>query len=397
MHLDSNSGSQRRSFLGSAALLTVAFVATVSLGWVAIHPTEFGWDFTTFHAAGRASAAGENPYDRETLATYGQHVEVPFIYPPATIWLFRPFASVDRDTGFRLWWCLKLFTLVWLLALWRKYLGEAADWRFYVFLFVAFGNPIFMDFAAGNTALLETALLWFGFVALREQRTGTFAVPVALASQFRWTPMLFLPLDLVTHAPRRRLWLVWGTLASLAVAATGAAGGPEQFGRFVKSALAWDERGPELNPSLLALCRDALELLSGSSASANSQLALGAYVLGALAALWMFLRRVAQARSSGSMDTGWLIDGACMTYLLVAPRLKPYTMVLILPVAFKAISRLGHGWRFGLAVLFLSLAPYQALPPLRTLNHSFWYYPLVVVLLLWLLWLRSPGISTRSE
>jgi hypothetical protein len=173
----------------------------------------YQWDFKTFYYAGKAHAAGLNPYGLTNLAAVAKRpVHFRFRYPPLTLWFFRFFSLFNIKTACVLFLSIKCALLAILFFLWIKFfLKKEADVWFVVFSLLAFNTSIFVDLAAGNISIFEQFGLWLAFVCLMKRRLFLFCLLVFLSAQFKITPLFFLVLLLFIKAKKKYLYF-FGTI-----------------------------------------------------------------------------------------------------------------------------------------------------------------------------------------
>src|SRR5215475_5734379 len=81
----------------------------------------FQINFKTSYYAALALAQGRDPYDSKVLAELsGRHFVLPYVYPPATLWLVLPLAHFDYPTAYRIFLAAKLVALAILLWIWQQ-------------------------------------------------------------------------------------------------------------------------------------------------------------------------------------------------------------------------------------------------------------------------------------
>ena len=165
---------------------------------------EVQWDFKIFYFAAQAGRLGLDPYEIDNLRQVsGQQIELPFVYPPLTVWLFKPFTLLSYPVASQVWLFLKLALLSGLILLWRRhFIAGSLNGLFYLFLLFAFDAAIYWDFKAGNISLVEQLLLWMAFFLLLKRNGVGFGALVVLASTFKVITIVFLvllPLSDIKH------------------------------------------------------------------------------------------------------------------------------------------------------------------------------------------------------
>lgn len=383
--------TRRASWLeiaGIAALLVAAAVfVSRSLGRDS--------DFQVFHAAATAALRGLDPYDLGNLSTSaGRPLELPFLYPSATLVLFAPFAMLPLPIAEFVWLVLQLGFAAALLVRWRR--DFVPRIRFPLFLLVAvfgFNAALLWDLRVRNVALLEQLLLWNAFAAFVADRPARFALLVALAACFKLLPIVFLALLFVPtprpageprRAPRSALALsglaMFGAIVGLPVLI-----GPAWAREFVTRFPAERPYG-EINPSALGLI-DQL-LAPWSMTREGSIVAIALWGIYAIAILVASRERMAGLARSGDRRE-WVIAAAIL-FTLVSPRMMIYSYLLMVPAALWLIPRVFTRTSARLvawsAILFQGLL--QLLP--GAIDWGWLgYVPYFATLGLWTAWIRT--------
>jgi hypothetical protein len=165
----------------------------------------YAWDFDTFYYAAAAYRQGLDPYRLESLAAVaGKHVPLPFLYPPAALAMFAPFAALPLATATVAWLALKLALCVALVALWsRAFLPVTGLVTLVLASVFAFNAALVMDLRSGNVAIIEGLALWIAFACYVRDRRWPFAILVAVAASLKLLPIAFLALLLVPSRQAR--------------------------------------------------------------------------------------------------------------------------------------------------------------------------------------------------
>ena len=375
-----------------AAYYILLVVGLTLVASVALKYPSYQWDLKTSYYAARVDMQGQDPYDRELLSQAAGAENInPYLYPPATLWLFGVLASFSYPTAYFLWLGLKLALLVLLILIWRRcFLQDETGWLVYLFLITAFGGAVYLDFKAGNISVLEQTLIWSGFYFLKEKRPGLFCVMILAASVFKGAPLIFLLLLPILRMERRWLYLAGAGVGSIVIFIVNYFPDPARFERFVTAVLAVDERGQSYNASILALIKDCFDFTTrfGFSESWLPILAYVAYfvVIGVVLAVTIHSFRV--GRDTGSrVEVIHAIYATCLVYALIMPRFKVYSFILLIPVAFYIIRHCYTRGSFALQFILVSLSAHPPAPFQTFLEGLWWYYPLFVAYGLWLVWL----------
>ena len=378
--------------------LIVAYGAGVLI--VVAQPAHVQQDLQVYYYAARAWLAGLDPYDNAVLSVLaGRVIELPFVYPPFTLPLFVPLAQLSEPTAAALWVILKGALLAGLLALWRVHFAppDARMAHLLLFCLLAYNTALFVDFSTGNTTVLEQAAIWVGLFFLLAGRPALFCLCIVLASAFKVTPLLLLPLLWLGRGRHRTLHLALALLAYALVSAAAARAAPALFQGFLRNLLVQGanagERGA-VNPCSLALAQDLARLLTGRSSGLWPYLL---YALPAIAVLWTTiraLRRLSRAAPTAGRARIALYLALC-AYALILPRFKVYAYILLLiPTGYLAlhpgIAKPAGAFAYLLPLIGLPGARIPLLPGLGPMQHYVAeYLPLLVATLTWALYVRA--------
>src|SRR5215469_796895 len=99
-------------------MLIMAIIIAMATLPVYLHP-EKQRDFGVMYAAATAFKQGLNPYDPAVVGTLTREGIVPYVYPPYTLYFFRPFTWFDFSAAARIFLTLKLVAIAGLLYLWH--------------------------------------------------------------------------------------------------------------------------------------------------------------------------------------------------------------------------------------------------------------------------------------
>jgi hypothetical protein len=370
------SGPRWRLALEAWAIVVVAAALWQIVGKLHVYQ----WDVIVYWWGGRAFAHGQSPYG----AIPGQPEYLHFVYPPIVAALFAPLAILKPSVAKLLWITLKAFAFWITVRLWRRAVGTEQQAVPPVFFFTfAFGSAALVDFTAGNIAVFEQLLLWLAFAALLARRRWTFALLVVLAAQCKLTPVFFLGLLLVVdERPQWGPFLGGGALMAALVGANVVLF-PGQTREFLASISALAERGWG-DPSTLGVMQDLVDQLRGLRLPLPAATAYALYLAAAAFILAQTVRWWRTQRLAGTARPVEIVLVTLVTYALVMPRMKDYSYVALLPVAWYALSG-RQAVTASLAVLAV-LVP-RPLPQLKLwlplVPQPYTYAPLLAALVLW--------------
>src|SRR6476620_9110637 len=363
------------------ALEAWAIVVVAAALWQIIAKTHvYQWDVIVYWWGGRAFAHGQSPYG----AIPGQPEYLHFVYPPIVAALFAPLAILKPNVAKLLWITLKALAFWLTVRLWRRALGVEQRVVPPVFFFTfAFGSAALVDFTAGNIAVFEQLALWLAFAALLAGRRWTFALLVVLAAQCKLTPVFFLGLLLVVDERPHWKPFLGGSALMAALVGANVLLFPAQTLEFRSSISALAERGWG-DPSTLGVMQDLVDQLPGLRLPLPEATAYALYLFAVAFILAQTMRWWRAKRVAGTPRPVEIVLVTLVTYALVMPRMKDYSYVALLPVAWYALAG-RQAVTASLAVLAV-LVP-RPLPQLKLwlplVPQPYVYAPLLAALVLW--------------
>jgi alpha-1,2-mannosyltransferase len=371
-----------------AVLVAAAAQVLFSLG-------AYQWDVVVYWWGGRAFASGHSPYG----AIPGQPVYLHYVYPPLTAALFAPLATINVAASKVIWISLKALAFALTARMWLRAINARMTVIPPIFFFTfAFGSALLVDFTSGNIAVFEQLVLWLAFTALLARRPWTFALLVAAVSQLKLTPIFFLGALLVVDD--RPLWkpFAGGTVLFAALLGANALVVPAQAHEFLTSVSSLGERGWG-DPSTLGVMQDLVDQLNGLKVPVPMAVAYLLYAAAVLAVFVYTVRWWRRRRAEGGVDRLAVILVTIAVYALVMPRMKDYSYVALLPVAWYALSR--ATLQTVPFVIVAALVP-RPLPQLKLwlpmMTQAYVYAPLVGALAVWMAIVgEGPARSAQRE
>jgi hypothetical protein len=314
---------------------------------IATNKRQYEWDFRILRSAPAALSTGENPYDG-TNSHFHYPDELPFLYPPITLYAFQPLSKVSERTARAAWLAAKLLALAGLVLLWHRHFESlSASFRVVLFLALGYNATLLRDLAAGNISIFEQLGIWFSFYLLLRNRPYWAGLILAVTAQFKLVPAALLGMLLFVGPPGR-----WKPFAASIAAFVGLLSlnlvlvpqlTADYFRALTSANPSLDERG-ELGPSALALIRDVADGLASSGLNVSHwvpNVAYLAYVATfALAILWMARK---YSGVLASRDPRWMIYLGCVVYVLTMPRIKDYSYIILLIPSLFMIRQITLG------------------------------------------------------
>ena len=193
----------QRRYISRTILVALCCIGLLQL-WLASHDPRHLDDFLTYWTAGRLNAQGINPYDADRVLALQRDVGWPkpfayrIWYPPWTIGLFMPLASMPQSTARFVWYLLSLGAVVvcadWL---WRAYGGDPGK-RGIAWLVAATFAPVPIVWKTGQVSpimLLGIVGFLAGIRADRPLRAGACLALAASKPQLAYLVWPALVLD----------------------------------------------------------------------------------------------------------------------------------------------------------------------------------------------------------
>jgi hypothetical protein len=367
---------------------------------IAVQTDRFQVDFQPYYYAALAFSRDQNPYDSEvTRELAGGEFVLPYVYPPLTLNLLRPFALGSFETSYRCFLALKCVALGLCLWLWqRKFLGSGTDNLFLFVCLIGFNYAIYWDLHSGNISFLAQTVLWLGLYAYVRGWLGCFVALTVGASLFKYTPGFFLVLLLFVEGRKKWGWCAVGGAAFILLHGASYVLYPQLMPWFQENigqiqGLVRVEGGPVENfagapatwPLVKTLFTNLGEKLSLSILNGLPVLVFGASALALCGITWKVLRDspCTEPREYRLVQVVF----ACLVYLMLTPRLLVGEYTVGLLPAYYIIRRMRYAHASLLLVVLMAPAPITGRPPgfkflVETCTN---YYPLLTVYALWAL------------
>lgn len=348
---------------------------------IAFRQSYFQWDFKVYLAAVAVFLEGGNPYSVRAIEAIGGPADLPFVYPPLTQFFFMPFHFLAPPFAYEAWLGLKLAALGGLLWIWRReVLRFEWNWKSLLYFVLAFNACIYWDLAAGNVALFEVLLIWCALVFWRRKNHLLFGVLLGLAAQFKVTPLFLSVLPLMLEERPNAKGFLLAFLPGAVLLALNPLLFPQATQLFLQAASGLDERGL-VAASGLALLRDTVDLAASAGLplpGAVDEVLFALLALGILGTSLVLLWRTRGADRQGRLFF------VLLTYLLILPRVKSYSYILIVVPSLAILFRSGGKLLTPFLVL-LTVVPHanSPLPLARVLPALPAYTPLLALLGLW--------------
>ena len=376
------------------ALELWAVVVVVAVLWQVLGKLHlYQWDVVVYWWGGRAFAHGASPYG----AIPGQPEYLHFVYPPLVAAIFAPLAPLNQSAAKVLWLALKLLAFWGTVRIWRRALGvdRIAVPPIFFFTF-AFGSAVLVDVTAGNIAIFEQCVLWLAFAALLARRPWIFMALVVLVAQFKLTPIFFLGLLLVIDERPRWAPFLAGAALFAALVGANALLLPGQTHEFLASVSSLAERGWG-DPSTLGVMQDLVDQLRGLRVPLPEASGYALYLAAIVALFAHTIRWWRAQRVAGTLDRTVVLLVTLSVYALVMPRMKDYSFVALLPVAWYVLS---GPQAVTASVAILAVLIPRPLPQLKLwlpmVPQPYVYAPLLGALVLWSILTSIPASREKA-
>ena len=361
---------------------------------------EYQWDFQNYYYTAKAYTQGINPYDRQAVGAMAEQPLFKFFYFPLSLQIFTPFTQLSYRAAAVIFLSIKCCLLAYLIFLWHVvFLEKSADPWFLLFCLLAFNATIYLDLQAGNVSLIEQASLWTAFYFFLRQRYFLFSIFVVVAAIFKLSPLFFgLLLLLLDKRRRYRALLVYG-FTVLVIATLAWLTDPQLLRQFFPHAL--QEMSPEagiVNPGILLLIKSFVTLLRTKYFIAYPGPLQGAiYFVSLFMIVALSWKPFQKLDVSHDEDAKLAINLMCLVFVLVSPRFKDYSYVMLLLPAYFLIERVVVVRQYSLLFTLCVLsAMHVTLPGLDLVAHALWaYYPLALAFGLWVIYLIE--LHARSD
>lgn len=318
-------------------------------------------DFRVYYDAAKASQAGLDPYNFESRqeVSGSRPQRLPFVYPPHCLVLLKPFAALEYPTAYYLFLAAKAGALLALVAIWLRIVPAARCewWALGVTVMLGHRSAVLRDLRSGNVSLFEELLIWGGILLIMRNRSLLGGATILLSSFFKLITAALIPLVVVMQ----RSWRSFRIAISLSIFGIATYAwlylrAPDGWSSFCAIAGSLDERGNRC-PSSLALLRDLGDLIGWNDVC--TYMIYGAFCCFILSVLlWSF---IATRRSP---DTYAMLHLTILVYVLLAPRIKDYSLIIaLLPTLHVLSTMVKRRWQAiaGCVLLWVPIIDYQSL------------------------------------
>jgi len=355
---------------------------------------DYHWDFQTYYWATTAYLQGIDPYDTGAVKAATRHDLHNFFYFPLSLHLFAPLTRLSFNIADLVFLCIQCCLLVYSVCIWQIiFLEKFPDPWFLLFCLLAFNSTIYLDLGAGNVSIVEQAALWTAFYFFAKQRFVLFSVFVVLAAIFKLTPLFFGLLLLSCGKDQRFRALAVLALAVFLIFAIAWLAEPRLFMQFLSRASTILELPSDygiISPAPRQLIKSFVSFLARRDLIVYPlvvQWSLYLSVVFVIAGLtWNAFRNL---DVSTDEDAKFAINLMCLLFVLVSPRLKDYSYIVLLLPTYFIMQRISAVRAYPL-LFILSVLSIQniTLPGFDSIARVLWsYYPLGIAILIWIIYL----------
>lgn len=318
-------------------------------------------DFRTYYNAAEANNQGLDPYSLDSLRLVSgdDQAKLPFVYPPHCLAIFKPFTTLGYTPAYYLYLSLKLAALLLLIIIWVRIVPpDKLDWTaICITVMLGYRSAVLRDLKAGNVSTFEQLVFWGGILLVMRNKSVLGGLGILLSSAFKLVTVALVPVIILI----RRTW------QSLAVSSILVLGGitgyvmlyyanTAQWRSFINAASLLDERGNR-NPSSMAFLLDVGDAIGINEFSVYTVYAILCCIVLAIL-VWAFIA------TRHSKDIYPMLYLAILGYVILAPRMKDYSLMIALLPALHTISAMTtRRWLslIGAVLLWIPLIKYQSL------------------------------------
>lgn len=373
-----------------AGMLFLVIVLAMASASLYVHP-EKQRDFACFYTADTAFIHGQNPYNTPELQPVVSVEIAPYVYPPYTLYFFRPFTWFDYPTAAKLFLTLKLLAVAGLVYIWHRLLNLDQYYGLFWFLIpLAFSSALIADLRAGNISVFEELLIWAGFYFYIQKKTVLFGIAILLTAMFKLTPVLLLGLLAAKWKKKEMLCGALCVVAFIALLAVSAEAWPQLFMDFLRNVRTLGGERGVYDPSTWALLNDMarwIQIKTDCQLPVIVPLVIYAGIVAVALGVSILLFQRLKPMDSRVADL-WRICLLCFAYAIIVPRLKNYSYILLIAPTFFVLT--SCKWMNPVLPLGALLAVYSyrnfqflgtALEPFYRVEGE--YYCLILAWMLW--------------
>lgn len=255
-------------------------------------------------------------------------------------------AKLKYDTALAVFIGLKVLIAIFLFYIWINYfLKEKYGLIFTIFFIAGFDAGIYIDLKFANISLYEQFFIWLGLYFFLNKKNFMFTACLILASMFKFWPILLLFAYLALDARKNLKYLAIFFVAFAVIQATLYFAMPGLYPSFINSSPITETGGGWNNTSSYLFFKD---LFAGFNVNGLIPVAVygtWAAVFAGLTAFFMF-----KYKGGGAIARIFFI---LVAYCLIVPRMKNYSYIMLLPVAYYFTTQaIKSKWSWLVLILF---------------------------------------------
>jgi hypothetical protein len=373
-------------------LYSVVFIAISTTAEI---PTKYQWDFRMYYYTTKAYFQGLNPYNPSEVASLAGERLLEYFYFPFSFYIFKPLTLLSFETAAYLFLTLKCGLLLYLLGIWRKLFDFQLDLTFLLLVLFGFNSTLYLDFRAGNVSIVEQAFLWTSFYFLLQRRLFLFCFFVTLASIFKVAMLAFALLLFTLPKEEWPRGIAYMAACILFIVATIAIPDYRIFQAFLSHvgsiiSVPWDVG--TIAPSSFTFIRALSEVFQH-----DIGFRIPEHVQSIVYLIWIATVITLSFRALRRLDLGtpdamrFAIGLACLMFVLIVPRCKDYSYILLIAPTCFILTRLRET-QASLLLLILCIlsASYVPMPGMHIVASLVWsYYPFLLAAGIWMIYLTE--------
>lgn len=300
-------------------------------------------EFKIYYAAAKAFLNDDNVYSIENLNKYSSvKIDMPFIYPPISLLFFLPFQVIQFKLSFLFYIASNLISLLFLIKLYKKLIGEERFNFFIILLLFAYNASFLAQIRAGNVTIFEQLFLWIAFLHLGNKKYYLFVLFVLLASVFKLTPLFFVLLLLFLPSKERFKYLMLSFISVIFLIFLNFIFSSDLSLTFLNEVILnrVSKEGSSINPNLYSFINNFLQIvrikeLNIIKTSINIELFI--YIILTFVILIVIGRNIKKY----SIDQNLIlyISSFILVYFLILPRVMFYQHFILVPSLFYILTK----------------------------------------------------------
>lgn len=333
------------------------FLMVFNVNLIAMNFHKAGWDFNVYCAAVKVFENNGNPYLVNEVQKLSGN-SLPFIYPPISIFLFKTFCYLNSifnvRISYHILWCIFILGIFFIIKKGDKCFSPLL----LVTLLLSGFLATFWNFFTGNIGLFELLLLSVCFYFVIKGKYYLAMFPLTLIALLKIIPLALIGIFIlsgITKSSRLKV-LLFGVLLFIFFSSLSYFLFPDithsyylsLMGKLGKQISPIYEKGGISNPSTFYMVKSVSEMLFGN----NFIVSLTIYILLIAFIFAIFLDYVLK----NDRDFLDILSAWVLFFLIVSPRLKPYSFAFALIPVYFLIKDFTERYKF-LAIFIVSVIP----------------------------------------